>query len=59
MVALTDGSDMLGMLSNPAGWNNVFGFRLSYGLVAGGGQGDLWTRGAKARPSSTASATPT
>lgn len=42
MVALADGSDMMGSLRNPAGWNNVFGFRPSYGLVAGGGAGDLF-----------------
>ena len=44
MVALADGSDMMGSLRNPAGWNNVFGFRPSYGLVAGGGPGDdlMW-----------------
>ncbi|TJZ91772.1 amidase [Paracoccus gahaiensis] len=42
MVALADGSDMMGSLRNPAGWNNVFGFRPSYGLVAGGGPGDLF-----------------
>ncbi|SFR34997.1 amidase [Litoreibacter janthinus] len=37
MVALADGSDMMGSLRNPAGWNNVFGFRPSYGLVANSG----------------------
>ncbi|TJZ76900.1 amidase [Paracoccus hibiscisoli] len=42
MVALADGSDMMGSLRNPAGWNNVFGFRPSYGLVAGSGPGDLF-----------------
>ena len=42
MVALADGSDMMGSLRNPAGWNNVLGFRPSYGLVAGGGPGDLF-----------------
>ena len=42
MVALADGSDMMGSLRNPAGWNNVFGFRPSYGLVAEGGPGDLF-----------------
>ena len=42
MVALADGSDMMGSLRNPAGWNNVFGFRPSYGLVAGGGAGDMF-----------------
>ena len=33
MVAVADGSDMMGSLRNPAGWNNVYGFRPSYGLV--------------------------
>jgi len=42
MVALADGSDMMGSLRNPAGWNNIFGFRPSYGLVAGGGLGDMF-----------------
>lgn len=42
MVALADGSDMMGSLRNPAGWNNVFGFRPSYGLVAPGGPGELF-----------------
>ncbi|WP_197054815.1 amidase family protein [Paracoccus sp. PAMC 22219] len=42
MVALADGSDMMGSLRNPAGWNNVFGFRPSYGLVAPSGPGDLF-----------------
>lgn len=42
MVALADGSDMMGSLRNPAGWNNVFGFRPSYGLVAGSGPGDMF-----------------
>ena len=30
---VADGSDYGGSLRNPAGWNNVFGFRTSYGLV--------------------------
>jgi amidase len=42
MVALADGSDMMGSLRNPAGWNNVFGFRPGYGLVAGSGPGDIF-----------------
>lgn len=42
MVALADGSDMMGSLRNPAGWNNVFGFRPSYGLVADGSPGELF-----------------
>ena len=33
---------MMGSLRNPAGWNNVFGFRPSYGLVANGGPGDMF-----------------
>ncbi len=42
MVALADGSDMMGSLRNPAGWNNVYGFRPSFGLVPGGGPGDIF-----------------
>lgn len=33
MVALADGSDMMGSLRNPAGWNNVYGLRPSWGRV--------------------------
>jgi amidase len=33
MVALADGSDYGGSLRNPAGWNNVYGFRPSFGRV--------------------------
>ncbi len=33
MVPLADGSDYGGSLRNPAGWNNVFGFRTSFGVV--------------------------
>ncbi|MEX6634767.1 amidase [Hyphococcus lacteus] len=33
MVPVTDGSDFGGSLRNPAGWNNVFGFRPSWGRV--------------------------
>ena len=33
MLPIADGSDYGGSLRNPAGWNNVFGFRTSYGLV--------------------------
>ena len=33
MLPLADGSDFGGSLRNPAGWNNVFGFRTSSGLV--------------------------
>ena len=33
MVPLADGSDYGGSLRNPAGWNNVCGFRTSFGCV--------------------------
>lgn len=33
MLSIADGSDEMGSLRNPAGWNNVYGFRPSWGLV--------------------------
>lgn len=42
MQAVADGSDMMGSLRNPAGFNNVFGFRPSQGLVPYGPNGDQW-----------------
>ena len=33
MLPLADGTDYAGSLRNPAGWNNVFGFRTSIGRV--------------------------
>lgn len=33
MLPVADGSDFAGSLRNPAGWNNVFGFRTSPGVV--------------------------
>ncbi|MDO8794286.1 MAG: amidase, partial [Vicinamibacterales bacterium] len=36
MLPVADGSDMMGSLRNPAAYNNVFGFRPSYGRVPGG-----------------------
>src|SRR5690348_17234118 len=33
MLPVADGTDYGGSLRNPAGWNNVFGFRTSYGVV--------------------------
>ena len=33
MLPVADGSDMMGSLRNPAGFNNVFGFRICYGRV--------------------------
>lgn len=40
MLALADGSDMMGSLRNPAAWNNVYGFRPSFGRVPGDPEGD-------------------
>lgn len=42
MLPVADGSDMMGSLRNPAGWNNVFGFRPSYGMVAQEPRGDTF-----------------
>ncbi|MEP2716715.1 amidase [Pseudophaeobacter sp.] len=42
LVALADGSDMMGSLRNPAGWNNVYGFRPTWGLVPAEPSGDLF-----------------
>ncbi|GHG79903.1 amidase [Pseudodonghicola xiamenensis] len=42
MTALADGSDMMGSLRNPAAWNNVYGFRPSWGLVPSEPAGDLF-----------------
>jgi amidase len=41
MVPVADGSDYGGSLRNPAGWNNVFGFRTSIGCVPVDGR-DEW-----------------
>jgi amidase len=42
MVPLADGSDYGGSLRNPAGWNNVFGFRPSWGRVPSIPNSDLF-----------------
>ena len=42
MLSLADGSDMMGSLRNPAGWNNVYGFRPSWGRVPSEPGGDLY-----------------
>ncbi len=42
MVPVADGSDMMGSLRNPAGWNNVYGFRPSWGRVPGEPVGDAY-----------------
>lgn len=42
MLPLADGSDYGGSLRNPAGWNNVCGFRTSFGRVPVDGS-DVWS----------------
>lgn len=53
MLAIADGSDLGGSLRNPAGWNNVVGFRSSLGVVPNIGPGirfpDLGIAGAMGR----------
>ncbi|WP_147104389.1 amidase [Tateyamaria sp. syn59] len=54
MLSVADGSDMMGSLRNPAGWNNVYGMRPSWGLVPSEPLGDsflhqLSTNGPMAR----------
>jgi len=44
MVPLADGSDYGGSLRNPAGWNNVLGFRPSVGVVPTDAR-DAWLPG--------------
>lgn len=38
LVPVADGSDMMGSLRNPAAYNNVFGFRPSFGRVPAAGE---------------------
>lgn len=42
MVSVADGSDMMGSLRNPAGWNNVYGMRPTWGTVPAEPQGDMF-----------------
>ncbi len=42
MVAVADGSDTMGSLRNPAGWNNVYGLRPSQGRVPMWPAPDVW-----------------
>ena len=42
MLSVADGSDSMGSLRNPAGWNNVFGFRPSQGRVPAWPAADAW-----------------
>jgi amidase len=37
MLPVTDGSDNCGSLRNPAGWNNIYGFRTTFGRIPSGG----------------------
>ena len=42
MLAVADGSDFMGSLRNPAGWNNVYGLRPSQGRVPNWPLVDAW-----------------
>ena len=42
MLPVADGSDFMGSLRNPAGWNNVFGMRPSQGRVPYYPAQDVW-----------------
>ena len=42
MLPVADGSDFMGSLRNPAGWNNVFGLRPSQGRVPAWPALDVW-----------------
>lgn len=44
MLPVADGSDMMGSLRNPAGWNNVFGFRPSFGRVPFGPTSEVFVQ---------------
>lgn len=44
LLPVADGSDFMGSLRNPAGWNHVFGLRPSQGRVPYGPAGDVWVR---------------
>ncbi|MCP4301368.1 MAG: amidase [Gammaproteobacteria bacterium] len=42
MLPVADGGDMMGSLRNPGAYNNVIGFRPTFGRVPEGGEGDLF-----------------
>ncbi len=42
MLPVADGSDYMGSLRNPAGWNNIFGMRPSQGRVPLWPAADVW-----------------
>jgi amidase len=43
LLPVADGSDFMGSLRNPAGWNHVFGLRPSQGRVPMWPANDVWT----------------
>jgi amidase len=42
LLCVADGSDFMGSLRNPAGWNHVFGLRPSQGRVPAWPKADVW-----------------
>jgi len=42
LLPVADGSDFMGSLRNPAGWNHIFGMRPSQGRVPFGPSTDVW-----------------
>ena len=44
LLPVADGSDFMGSLRNPGGWNHVFGLRPSQGRVPYGPVADVWVR---------------
>ncbi len=42
MVAVADGSDMMGSLRNPAAWNGIYGMRPTWGLVPPEPEGEMF-----------------
>ncbi len=42
MLSVADGSDMMGSLRNPAGWNNVYGMRPTWGTVPNEPEGEMF-----------------
>ena len=42
MLSISDGSDMMGSLRNPAAWNNVYGLRPTWGLIPPEPSGEIF-----------------
>lgn len=42
MTSIADGSDMMGSLRNPAGWNEIYGLRPTWGAVPSEPKGDTF-----------------